>query len=77
MNKVKAITWFAIAIISIVIWSTIFSLILSGCVGTKPTIGSNGLIKLSNDEDYIRPIKTPVGYYYNSPKNRKIIKHKN
>jgi hypothetical protein len=47
-------------------------LLLSGCVSTKPVV-NNGLVELSKEEDYIRPIKTSNGYYYNNPRGGKLV----
>lgn len=54
---------------------TILSLTgLYSCLGTRPMVNKEGLVKLSSNGDYIRPIKTPIGYYYNSPKTGKIVR---
>jgi len=47
-------------------------LFLSGCVNTKQ-VQDNGMVKLSEDGDYIRPIKTQSGYYYNNPSGKKLV----
>jgi len=47
---------------------------LYSCLGTKPIVNGQGLVELSSNGDYIRPIKTPVGYYYNSPKTGKVVR---
>jgi hypothetical protein len=52
--------------------TALFLLFLSGCVSTK-TVTDNGLVKLSEEGDYIRPMKTPNGYYYNNPKGGKLL----
>ena len=55
----------------------ILSLIgLYSCSVTVPVASREEVVELSKEGDYIRPIKTPVGYYYNDPKDSKIVKWK-
>jgi hypothetical protein len=57
-------------------WKVVlFLLLLSGCVSTKPVV-NNGLVELSKEGDYIRPIKTSNGYYYNNPRGGKLVHSK-
>jgi hypothetical protein len=60
-----------------VTWKFLLLLTLGSCVNTKSIMNKNGLIELSQNGDYIRPIKISTGYYYNSPKNGKVIHIKN
>lgn len=55
------------------IWKIAVSLLLlSGCASSK-SVTDSGLVELSENGDYIRPIKTPNGYYYNNPKDGKLV----
>lgn len=58
----------------------IFILILligiTSCRTGREVKGSSTLIELSDSGDYIRPIQTPTGYYYNDPRNGKRIEWK-
>lgn len=54
---------------------TILSIIsLYSCSSTRPVVNEQGLVRLSNDGDYIRPIRTSNGYYYNDPRNGRVVR---
>jgi len=53
----------------------ILSLIsLYSCSVTVPVASREEVVELSKEGDYIRPIRTSNGYYYNDPKTGKAVR---
>lgn len=49
---------------------------LYSCSVTVPVVSREEVVELSKEGDYIRPIRTSNGYYYNDPKDGKLVKWK-